>query len=86
MKVAGLPEPRTNHAEVMARFGDEILKKLRLIAAELGTKLGPGTSSLQMRIGVSLFMHDIKGQLLVFISCYIFTSVDKQWTNNRRCA
>jgi hypothetical protein len=52
--VAGLPEPSPNHAEIITRFADEILKKLRVVTAELGTKLGPGTSSLQMRIGVSI--------------------------------
>ena len=50
--VAGLPEYRRDHAEVMARFGHEMLRKVTEVTAELGTTLGPGTSTLQVRIGV----------------------------------
>ena len=52
--VAGLPEPRIDHAAVMARFAHDILRKLKQVTADLATSLGPGTASLQMRIGVSL--------------------------------
>ena len=51
-KVAGLPDRRPDHAEVMARFAYDILRKMTQVTAELGKSLGPGTSSLQARIGV----------------------------------
>ena len=51
--VAGLPEPRTDHAAIMTRFAHDILRKLKHVTAELGKSLGPGTATLQMRIGVS---------------------------------
>ena len=54
--VAGLPESRPDHAEVMARFANDILKKMSYVTIELGTSLGPGTSTLQMRVGVSYFL------------------------------
>ena len=51
--VAGLPNPQSNHAEVMTRFAHDLLKKMTQRTSELEKTLGPGTSSLQMRIGVS---------------------------------
>ena len=63
MKVAGLPEPRRDHAEVMARFGHDILRRMNEVTTELATFLGPGTSTLQMRVGVRIkFIIDKKMQ------------------------
>jgi hypothetical protein len=55
--VAGLPEPRRDHAEVMARFAHDILKRLVQTTSELGKTLGPGTSSLTMRVGVRFIFY-----------------------------
>jgi class 3 adenylate cyclase len=51
--VAGLPEPRKDHAAVMARFAKAILGDMITVTSGLETQLGPGTSSLVLRIGVS---------------------------------
>jgi class 3 adenylate cyclase len=50
---SGLPEPRKDHAVVMARFAKEILSDMAIVVAELETQLGPGTAALTIRIGVS---------------------------------
>jgi len=50
--VAGLPEPRKDHAEVMARFAHKCLIKMNALGKELETVLGPGTSELKMRVGL----------------------------------
>ena len=42
MAVAGLPEPRTDHAVVMCRFARQCLSKLHEILTELEVTLGPG--------------------------------------------
>ena len=64
--VAGLPDSRRDHAEVMARFANDMLKKMTHVTRELGTTLGPGTSTLRVRIGVSA----------CFPIKYIFASVN----------
>lgn len=40
--VAGLPEPRSDHAIVMARFARDCLNKMNMLTKELETTLGPG--------------------------------------------
>lgn len=40
----------------MARFAHDILRKLKQVTADLATSLGPGTATLQMRIGVSFIL------------------------------
>jgi class 3 adenylate cyclase len=50
--VCGLPEPRKNHASVMARFADGCLYKLRDVVRSLEVDLGPATSDLGMRFGL----------------------------------
>jgi hypothetical protein len=51
--VAGLPEPRYDHAVVMVKFAKQIITKMAIVTSELETFLGPGTSSLTVRAGVS---------------------------------
>jgi hypothetical protein len=53
LSVSGLPEPRRDHAIVMARYAKEIICEMAVIATELETQLGPGTGSLAIRVGVS---------------------------------
>lgn len=50
--VAGLPEPRTDHACAMARFGRDILAKMVVLTKELEVSLGPDTGDLELRIGM----------------------------------
>mmetsp|Transcript_6633 Transcript_6633/g.10131 ORF Transcript_6633/g.10131 Transcript_6633/m.10131 type:complete len:1139 (+) Transcript_6633:135-3551(+) len=51
--VCGLPEPRKNHAVIMARFSAECRKSLNALTKELAVKLGPGTEGLMMRYGLN---------------------------------
>lgn len=48
----GLPEPRQNHAVIMAKFTRDILLKMNKVVHELELTLGPGTSELGMRFGL----------------------------------
>ena len=50
--VAGLPDPRPDHAVVMARFAKECLTKMNHLAKKLEFQLGPDTGDLSMRIGL----------------------------------
>lgn len=50
--VAGLPEPREDHAVCMARFARDCLLKTRELTKELELTLGPDTADLAMRIGL----------------------------------
>jgi hypothetical protein len=51
--VTGLPEPRADHAVVMVTFARECRAKIVDITRKLETSLGPGTSELRYRFGVS---------------------------------
>lgn len=50
--VAGLPEPRADHALAAARFARAILGKFNLHTRTLEKKLGPDTCDLKLRIGL----------------------------------
>eukprot|EP00539_Tryblionella_compressa_P010393 CAMPEP_0178785130 /NCGR_PEP_ID=MMETSP0745-20121128/4619_1 /TAXON_ID=913974 /ORGANISM="Nitzschia punctata, Strain CCMP561" /LENGTH=1231 /DNA_ID=CAMNT_0020442817 /DNA_START=31 /DNA_END=3727 /DNA_ORIENTATION=+ len=50
--VAGLPDPRKDHAVVMARFARECLTQLQALTHELEVSLGPDTADLAMRVGL----------------------------------
>ncbi|KAG7358840.1 adenylate/guanylate cyclase [Nitzschia inconspicua] len=50
--VAGLPDPRKDHAVVMARFARDCLSSLQQMTKELEVTLGPDTADLSMRIGL----------------------------------
>lgn len=54
--VAGLPEARKDHAEVMARFAHKCLMKMNTLGHQLETILGPGTSELKMRVGLHRYV------------------------------
>ena len=47
--VAGLPDPRSDHAVAMARFAHEIREKMRVLTKELETTLGPDTGDLSSK-------------------------------------
>ncbi|KAL7564170.1 hypothetical protein ACA910_021144 [Epithemia clementina (nom. ined.)] len=50
--VAGLPDPRPDHAVVMARFAKECLTSMNALTKKLEFSLGPDTGDLSMRIGL----------------------------------
>lgn len=50
--VAGLPEPRKDHAVVMARFATECLRQMKDLVRRLEITLGPDTGELSMRLGL----------------------------------
>ena len=49
---AGVPEPRDNHAIVMARFAAKCRTELRRVTRNLEVSLGPETADLSMRFGL----------------------------------
>lgn len=51
--VAGLPEPRKDHAVVMAKFARDCRDKTYEITRALEKTLGPGTGDLQLRFGLN---------------------------------
>jgi class 3 adenylate cyclase len=48
----GIPEPRDDHAEVMATFATECLLKLHELISALEISMGPDTADLDIRIGL----------------------------------
>ena len=50
--VVGLPEPRADHAVVMARFARDCLFRFRVVSKNLEVELGPSTADLGVRIGI----------------------------------
>lgn len=52
MAVAGLPEPRRDHAVVMARFARDCLYRMHELTKALEVELGPDTTDLGMRFGL----------------------------------
>lgn len=50
--MSGLPEPRKDHAVVMARFAKDCLFQMRKLTKELEVTLGPDTTDLSIRIGL----------------------------------
>jgi class 3 adenylate cyclase len=50
--VAGLPEPRPDHAVAMARFAHDCNVKLHRLVKQLEVTLGPDTGDLSMRFGL----------------------------------
>lgn len=52
MAAAGIPDPRKDHAVLMARFATECKEKLNSLVKKLELKLGPDTGDLSMRFGL----------------------------------
>jgi class 3 adenylate cyclase len=50
--VAGLPEPRRDHAVVMARFARDCISCMNVLTKKLEVQLGPDTTDLAMRFGL----------------------------------
>lgn len=49
----GLPEARTDHAVVMARFARDCLKEFQHLVREMEETLGPDTADLGLRVGLN---------------------------------
>lgn len=50
--VTGLPEPRKDHAVLMARFAQGIIRKMHASCRALEKTLGPDTTELALRVGL----------------------------------
>ena len=50
--VAGLPDPRRDHAVAIVRFAFECLRKFERVVRDLEVQLGPSTGELRARCGV----------------------------------
>ena len=74
--VTGLPEPRVDHAIVMARFARDILSRMTVQTKELEVVLGPDTADLKLRIGVHSGPVTVSGHLdLVLILCFLINAL-----------
>jgi class 3 adenylate cyclase len=50
--VAGLPDPRVDHALVMAKFAKDCMNAMRRVCTTLEVTLGPDTTELMLRVGL----------------------------------
>ena len=50
--ICGLPDPRPNHAVIMARFANDCAAKAKTLLRQLEVELGPDTSALGFRFGL----------------------------------
>ena len=50
--VAGLPDPRKDHAVAMCRFATDCLEQMRVLVRRLEVILGPDTGDLALRVGL----------------------------------
>lgn len=50
--VAGLPDPRRDHATAMARFARDCMIKMNTLTKQLELELGPDTGDLSIRVGL----------------------------------
>jgi class 3 adenylate cyclase len=71
--VAGLPEPRSDHAVVMAKFSRECLDKFNALTKQLEISLGPDTADLAMRAGVSIIRLSSCGPVYSLMIHWILT-------------
>ena len=50
--VTGLPEPKDDHAIIMARFARDCMTRMNELSHQLEVTLGPDTGDLAMRFGL----------------------------------
>lgn len=48
----GMPDPRADHAVLMAKFANTCLAQIKDLTGNLESQLGPGTGDLAFRIGI----------------------------------
>ena len=51
--VCGMPKPERMHAVIMAQFAQDCKENMRRLVVRLERKLGPGTASLRLRVGLN---------------------------------
>lgn len=72
--VCGLPEPREDHATVMARFARDCRIKMNELTRKLETSLGPDTGDLKLRFGLNsgpVTAGVLRGDRSRFQVCYV---------------
>ena len=55
--VVGLPDPRKDHAIVMAKFARDCLYRFKSLTREMEVELGPDTSKCRMCCGLVCRLH-----------------------------
>jgi hypothetical protein len=65
----GLPEVRSDHAVVMARFARDCVKEFGFLVKEMEETLGPDTSDLGLRVGLN--SGPVTAGVLRYVSCYL---------------
>ena len=55
--VSGLPDPREDHAIAMSKVAKDCLNKMARVTKKLEVKLGPGTTELNIRIGLHRYVY-----------------------------
>jgi class 3 adenylate cyclase len=82
--VCGLPDPRPNHAIVMAKFANDCLTAMSQVTQELEIELGPETGELKLRVGLhsgSVVAGVLRGEKSRFqlfgdtVSCRFYTKL-----------
>jgi len=48
----GIPDPESKHAEIIAKFAIDVLKKMDYVSKKLELMFGPDTSDLTIRVGI----------------------------------
>lgn len=95
MAVAGLPEPRKDHAVVMARFARDCIQRMNDLSKLLEVSLGPDTGDLALRVGLHSGPVTVGSQhicvpfelypLSTHLSCHVFCrSMHPGWGLTRR--
>jgi class 3 adenylate cyclase len=71
--VAGLPDPRHDHAVVMARFARDCRARMRVLTRKLEVTLGPDTADLSIRVVSLCIEHSQWPNYFYFFSaCLLF--------------
>jgi class 3 adenylate cyclase len=68
--VAGLPDPRHDHAVVMARFARDCLARMRVLTRKLEVTLGPDTADLSIRVVSLLKVRIALADCFFCSTCY----------------
>jgi 3'5'-cyclic nucleotide phosphodiesterase/Adenylate and Guanylate cyclase catalytic domain len=71
----GVPEPRNDHAVVMACFARDCMDRVDYVLREMELRLGPDTSDLGMRFGTSLVVVDVTVAVAVIMSSVFSVSL-----------
>ena len=78
--VVGLPDPRKDHAVIMARFARDCMQTVGDLTKKLEVTLGPDTGDLQIRIG----LHSGPGTCHLISLHWVFL-FEARWTLIASC-